>query len=277
MNFVFFGTPDFAAIILQKLIDNKIIPSLIITNPDKPVGRKKIMTPPPVKIIAKKYNLKCIQPEKLNSNEIKQLGEYQFGILAAYGKIIPFDVINIFSKGIIVIHPSLLPKYRGPTPIQSVILNNEKETGTTLFLMDEKVDHGPIIAQQKYILPDNINFQKLHNDLANLSADLLIKTLPEFLNNNCQLTQQNDNDATYTKKFNNEDAFIKYEDLEKAQIIGGNIAQIIDKKIKALNPEPGTYTIDKNNKRIKLLDSEIKNNKLKLNIIQKEGKKPTKL
>ena len=207
-------------------------------------------------------------------------------MVAAYAKIIPKEVLGIPRLGTIGVHPSLLPKYRGTTPIQSAILNGDKDTGTTLYLMDEKVDHGPVLAQRElnYESPKQnkfatgqvgiMNYELLIQKLADLSADLLVKTLPKFVTGEIKPQVQDETLATYTKKFASEDAFIKPEDLEAAQT-GNNpeIAALIDRKIRALNPEPGTWTT-KNDKRIKLLRAETSNGILKIKEFQEEGQKP---
>lgn len=283
MKFAFFGTPEFASIILEKLINNGFVPEAVICNPDKPVGRKKIITPPPVKQIIMNYEsrikdkIKILQPEKLDEKFHNSLfiihNSFDFFIVAAYAKIIPKEILEMPRLRTIGVHPSLLPKYRGTTPIQSVILNNEKETGTTIFLIDEKVDHGPILASKNIPIEPSDDYKKLQQKLAELSADLLIKTLSNIEEKIKTAKIQNESLATYTKKFKTEDALISPEDLEIAQNQEGKIAIQIDKKIKAFNPEPGAYTFI-NNKRVKLLESEISSEgKLKLKKIQAEGKK----
>jgi methionyl-tRNA formyltransferase len=275
-TYVFFGTPFFAAHILETLIKNNIVPSLIVTNPDKPVGRKKIITPSPVKKIALEKNIKVFEPEKLSQEEFEKFysGE-KFGILAAYGKIIPLGIIKKFEKGIIVVHPSLLPQYRGPTPIQAAILNGDKETGTTLFLMDEYVDHGPILSQEKLSI-EKETFSELQEKLADLSSSLLLKTIPLFLENKIVPCPQDEKYATYTKKFTIDDAFVSPQDLKEAEENSPVKALIIWRKIRALNPEPGVWTII-DGVRTKLLEADIKNNKLKITKIQKAGGKPITL
>jgi methionyl-tRNA formyltransferase len=281
MNYIFFGTPDFAAIILEKLIGAGLPPALLVCNPDRPVGRKKVITPPQAKIVAEKHGIGIYQPEKLEIRNLKlEIGEADFAIVASYAKIIPKNILELFPKGIIGVHPSLLPKYRGPTPIQSVILNGEAETGVTLYLLDEKVDHGPIIAQRALENNDlrTINYVKLHDALANLGADLLIETLPKFIEGKIKPVAQNEAEATFTKKFENRDGYV---DLEKDDPV------IIEKKVRALNPEPGVWTIitaetasliraNKKiiGKRMKILEAEVIDSKLKLKKIQFEGKKP---
>ena len=198
-----------------------------------------------------------------------------FAIVAAYSQIIPKEILKIPQLGTIGVHPSLLPKYRGASPIQNAILNGDEITGTTLYLMDEKIDHGPILAKRELEFPiSNFQFSKLYNALAELSADLLIETLPNIEEKIKNATMQNESQVTYTKKIAIKDAFIKPDDLEKAQNKGGKIALEIEQKIRALNPEPGTFTFI-NNKRVKILESKIVEGKLKLTKIQVEGKKPT--
>ncbi|MEK7635581.1 MAG: methionyl-tRNA formyltransferase [Patescibacteria group bacterium] len=289
MKFVFFGTPEFAAIILEKLINFGFIPEAVICNPDRPIGRKKIITPPPVKKLLieklKNYKIKILQPENLVDikNQLSAVN-CQLFVVAAYAKIIPKEILEIPRLGSIGVHPSLLPKYRGPSPIQSVILNDEKETGVTLFLMDEKVDHGKIVSSIKYQASSDDNYESLIRKLAELSANLLIEALSNIEEKIKNAKSQNESFATYTKKFTTKDAFIEPANLEKAQ---GSIcspqeirrlAIEIDRKIRALNPEPGTWTLRQAQgklMRIKLLEVEItQNGKLKLKKIQTEGKKP---
>ena len=283
MKYVFFGTPEFADIILEKLINAGFIPEAIVCNPDKPVGRKKIITPQPVKqrILnlesGIKNKIKILQPEKLS--DIKsQLSDVncQLFIVAAYAKILPKEILEIPRLGTIGVHPSLLPKHRGATPIQTAILNGDEIAGTTIFLIDEKMDHGAIIANSEFRIQNlEWNYETLMKKLAELSADLLIEILPNIEEKIKNAMLQDESKATYTKKFKTEDAYIEPIDLEKAQNGSANSPQVavqIERKIRALNPEPGVFTII-NDKRIKLLESKISDNKLKLIKIQKEGKK----
>lgn len=269
MKYAFFGTPEFSAIILEKLIAAAMPPSLIICNPDRPVGRKKILTVPATKIIAQKYNIPVWQPEKLESKDAKaKIGNVDFAAVAAYSKILPKEIIAIPRLGTIGVHPSLLPRYRGATPIQSFILNGEEQTGITLYLMDEGVDHGPILAQQA--LYENIaelNYETIMRKLAELAGEMLIGFLPEFAKEETTPEIQDESKATFTKKFKTEDGFV---DLTKDD------PKTILRKIRALNPEPGVYTF-KDNRRMKIWDAELVQNKLKLKKIQFEGEKSKEL
>ncbi|MDI6734494.1 MAG: methionyl-tRNA formyltransferase [Patescibacteria group bacterium] len=265
-KFAFFGTPEFAAIILKKLIEAGFKPGIIICNPDRPVGRKKIITPPPTKIIAGENGIKIYQPEKFDIDEFKkEIGEIDFAIVAAYAKIIPSGILNLPRLGTIGVHPSLLPKYRGPSPIQETILHDEKETGITLFMVDEKIDHGPIVVKNNLKIEKNDNYQTLHDKLALLGAELLIKTLPKIKNTVPE--PQNEKEATFTKKIKTEDAFV---DLEKDN------PKIIWQKIKAFNPEPGVYAFQ-NGKRMKILEAGFVDGKIVLKRIQFAGEQPKTL
>lgn len=274
MNFVFFGTPEFAAIILKKLIDAKISPALVICNPDRPVGRKKVITPPPVKRLIMNYEsgirdkIKILQPEKLDpSLFIIPNSSFDIFIVAAYAKIIPEKILAIPKLGTIGIHPSLLPCHRGATPIQTAILTGDEVTGVTLYLLDQKVDHGPVLAMRELEI-QNSNFEILNRKLAELGAELLVEILPEFLRGEIKPEEQNEKEATFTKKFKIEDAFV---DLNKDDPV------IIERKVRALNPEPGVFTLSQSKgglRRMKILEAEIIDGKLKLKKIQIEGKKP---
>lgn len=272
MRYVFFGTPEFAAIILETLIKAGFIPAAVVCNPDRPVGRKKVITAPPVKVVAEKHGIKVWQPEKLETeswkSEINKLGGVDFAVVAAYAKIIPKAILDTLPAKFIGAHPSLLPKHRGATPIQTAILNGDKKIGITLYLLDDKVDHGPIIAQRELNYELGImHYKEAVKKLADLSAELLIETLPKFLAGEITPAPQNETEATYTKKFTAEDAFV---DLEK------DAPETIERKIRALNPEPGVWTYI-NGKRTKLLDAEIQDKKLRLKIIQAGGKMPKQL
>lgn len=278
MKYIFFGTPEFAAIILNKLIRAGVPPIALVCNPDKPFGRKKVITPPPTKLVASRYSLVAIlQPEKLDEEFLKKLRELNadFYIVAAYAKILKKNLLDIPRLGVIGVHPSLLPKYRGASPIQSAILNQEEETGVDLFMIDEKVDNGPVFASKR-IKIDNKNYKQLEKELAEMGADLLIETLPKFAKGEINAISQNDAEATYTKKFSTEDGFVDYENLKAGESGESTLAQEIDAKIRALNPEPGVYTI-KDGKRIKLLASKIEEGKLRIIEMQIEGKTPAKV
>ena len=276
MKCVFFGTPEFAAIILEKLINAGYVPEAVVCNPDRPVGRKKIITPPPTKVLAEKYGIKIHQPETLANSKFEiRNSKLDFFVVAAYSQIIPKEILSIPRLGAIGVHPSLLPKYRGSSPIQSAILNGDEETGVSLYLMDDKMDHGQILSQRKLEFPiSNFQFSILYQKLSELSADLLIETLPKFLNSEIKPLFQDESQSTYTKKFTTEDGRVDPEDLSAAQN-GASLekAIMIERKIRALNPEPGVFTFI-NEKRVKLLEAKISDGKIVITKTQIEGKKP---
>jgi methionyl-tRNA formyltransferase len=279
-GYVFFGTPEFAAIILEKLIEAEMPPLALVCNPDRPQGRNKEITPPATKqfLQYKDLPIEIFQPE--SKEELVKLKNKIFkhadlGIVAAYSQIIPQSVIDKPKLGIIGVHPSLLPKFRGASPIQSFILSGEGITGTTIYSIDDKVDHGPIIAQ-KQVTYTNEHYDTLMKVLAETGAKLLIDTLPQFKGDPFFLHPQDESKATYTKKFSPEDGYIPSNELESAA--AGNTAKATEilLKIRALNPEPSVYTFI-NNKRTKLLDAELVDGSLILKRIQKEGKTPVDL
>lgn len=260
ISFVFFGTGDFAVKILEILCQNGFVPEIIVTAPDKPKSRKMILTPSPVKIFADKNNIKFIQPEKLDSHQLSAVSHRLF-IVADYGKIIPKEILDIPKHGSLNVHPSLLPKFRGPSPVQSFILSGENETGATIILMDEKMDHGPILAQQKLEVK-NIYHKELKEKMAELGGNLLVEILPKWLEEKIKPQEQKHNEATFTKKITKQDGSL---DLNEPP-------EIIERKIRAFTPWPGAYFFaDK--KRIIITKAETKDGKLIIKTVKPEGKR----
>ena len=195
--------------------------------------------------------------------------------------------MDIPKYGCLNVHPSLLPKYRGPSPIQYAILNGDEKTGVSLFLIDKKMDNGPILSRRELKSPIlNSKFLILSNELAKIGADLLIETLPKYINGEIIPLPQNNSQATYTKKIKTEDAFIDLAALQLAmqgepRPAGREKAIEMERKIRALNPEPGTWTLQQvqgKPMRMKILEAELTADwKLKLKKIQYEGKKPVEV
>lgn len=255
---VFFGTPQFAVTILEQLIASPFAPSLVVTAPDKPVGRKQKLTPPPVKVLAEQHGIPVLQPDKLDEEFITTLKttNYNLFIVAAYGKIIPQAILDIPEHGSINVHPSLLPKLRGASPIQGVILEGLTETGVTIMLMDEKMDHGPTLANiQHAITNPKITTEELSRELATVGADLLVETLPRYLAGAITPEEQNHTEATYTKLITKEDGHINWE----------KSAEDIERRIRAYTPWPSAYACW-DDKQIKFLEAEI--------VDGEEGNKP---
>ncbi len=199
MNLIFFGTSDFSKPIFEAL---------------KKEGHSPILWNPADSF----EDFKKLDPD--------------ICIVAAYGKIIPKEWLEIPKYGFLNIHPSLLPKYRGASPIQATILNGDKETGATIILMDEKIDHGKVVSSIKYKLSGMENYKILEQKSAEIGAELLIETLPKWLNNEIIPTEQKHSEATFTKKFSWPDGKINWAES----------AEKIERRIRALNPEPGTWT-----------------------------------
>jgi methionyl-tRNA formyltransferase len=202
LNFVFFGGEPLSVPALEKLYKNGMAPKVIICNPDKPAGRNLEITPPPTKTWAIEHNVPVLQPEKLDESFIKELKSFgcDFGVVVSYGKIIPKEIVNFTKLGLINMHPSLLPIYRGPAPIVAPILNGDNETGVTIIKIDEEMDHGPILAQEKINLNGSEFIQDLEKTLANLGGDLLARTLPQYAAGNIEIKKQDHSQATYVKK-----------------------------------------------------------------------------
>ena len=195
------------------------------------MGRKKILTPPPVKILALKYDIPTAQPEKIRNG--KEIGNLQADliIVAAYGQIIPKEILQVPRYGSLNVHPSLLPKKRGPSPIQETILKGDKETGVTIMLMDEKIDHGKIISSIKHQVSRKATYGELSKELAKLGADLLIKTILSWVKGEINPRAQDESKATFTKIIRK----------ERGKIDWKKKAQTIEREIRAFNPWPSSY------------------------------------
>ncbi len=274
MRYIFFGSPEFAKEVLATLIEANLPPVALVCNPDKPVGRKKVITAPDTKqyILDSKLPIEIFQPKRVLEIEEELISlKPDFYIIAAYGQIIPKKILSLPPLGALGVHPSLLPKYRGASPIQSALLEGESETGTTIFLVDEKVDHGPIIVREAMPIEIDETYLTLEKKLARLGGELLIRTLPNFVQGGILAAVQNEEDATLTQKFETPDAEIDF--------VKDNALSVY-RKIQALNPEPGAYTMNfpgHEGKRVKLLAAKLADGKVVPTLIQVEGKKPQKL
>lgn len=255
MKYIFFGTPEFSVIILEKLIQAGYIPSVVVCSPDESIGRKKILTSPPTKELANKFNIAVFQPQKLRDNaEFLKKFKYlkpDLAVVAAYGKIIPKEILEIPRHGFINIHPSLLPKYRGASPIQGAVLNGDKETGVTIMKLDEEMDHGGIISNLKYKISSFDTYEALSKKLAGLGATLLIKIIPDFISGKIRSVEQKHSKATYTKIIKKEDGRIDWR----------RSADEIERMVRAYYPWPMAYTYinlkSQKPKLLKIIESEI--------------------
>ena len=247
VKIIFIGTPEFGAIVLEKLIKGGYPPVLVITAQDKPVGRKQILTPSPVKALAQKYKMPLLQSEKIVDTKYQiQNTKPDLIILAAYGEILPKEILEVPQYSCLNVHPSLLPRWRGPSPIQFAILEDDDKTGVTIIKMTEKVDAGPILAQKEIKIGGKETYNTLHNKLAGLGAELLIETISKWIKGEIKEKLQDESKANYTKVLKKEDGKIDWQ----------KSADEIEKQIRAFYPWPGTYTMA-NNKILKILKAKV--------------------
>ncbi|MBU1123669.1 methionyl-tRNA formyltransferase [Patescibacteria group bacterium] len=272
---IFCGTPEFAVPSLEALAaDSEFKIELVITQPDKPVGRKQIVTPPPVKVCAEKLGIEVYQTEDINNHDSDsgfRIPKFDVLITVAYGQILKQPILNLPKIAPINIHPSLLPKLRGASPIQNAILSGDNETGTTIQIMTEKLDAGDIVGQVVTDIAERETATSLHDRLAELSASLLIKTLKKPLSP----APQNESEATFCKKLSREDGQVDTKTM---------LAEEIDRKVRALVPWPGV-TCNVEGQELKIIETSLietdnsvevqcaDNSKLFLITVQPPGKK----
>ena len=244
---IFMGTPDFSVPVLEKLIENTNV-VLVVTKKDAYVGRKKVLTESPIAICAHEHNIEVYKPNKLKEDYEYILNKKpDIIITCAYGSIVPKVVLDYPSYGCINVHASLLPKYRGASPIVASILNGEKETGITIMYMDEGIDTGNIIMSRSIEIEDNDNSLSLSNKLSLLGANLLIATLPKiFEGENFDIPQDNE-EATYVGMLKREDEHIDFN----------NSVENIKNQVRAFSPEPYAF-INIDDTEYKISEVEIK-------------------
>ncbi len=211
---VFFGTPQFAVPALQALAKGQFRPVAVITTPDKPTGRKQLLTPSPVALEAERLGIPVLKLPTLKDDaaweQFKALGA-TLCIVVAYGKLIPNRFLHPdvngahLHRGWLNIHPSLLPAYRGPAPIQQAILDGATATGVSIMCIDEAEDHGPVIAQREWTIPADATYRQCHDRLAQLGADLLVDTIPGYLDGSLVPHEQDHEKATRSHKLTRAD------------------------------------------------------------------------
>ena len=233
---VFLGTPEFSACVLQGLIDAKYNIIAVVTQPDKPIGRKRILTPTPVKEVALRHNIDVYQPVSLRKDyEFLKNMDFDMLITAAYGQILPQEVLDLSKVNNINVHASLLPKHRGGAPIHRSIINGDKTTGVTIMKMVYKMDAGCMYAKQEVEIDEQINTAELFNKLQYVGRDLLLKVLPDLLDNKLEGIEQNEDEATYSFNIKREEEKI---DFNKTTLQVHNL-------IRGLAEVPGAYCIFK--------------------------------
>ena len=308
IKLAYFGSPDFAADFLEKLVTDPsmyryIEVKLVITQPDQLVGRKQVLTATPVKTIAEKYKIKSKilnhKSQINNKSQIQNSKRLEFGtsnlfgaynlefsalkninlaLVYAFGEIIPKELLNLSKYGFWNIHPSLLPKYRGSSPIASPLINGDKTTGVTIIKMDEEIDHGPIIIQESLMIENDDKRPDLEKKLTNLAFEMFKDVIKKIYGQDdilsLQKTAQDHILATYTKKLTKQDGFVEFKNLKlKIENSSGDLYNLF----RGLYPWPGLWTILPNGKRLKIAELNMVQNRhacsLRIKRVQLEGKK----
>jgi methionyl-tRNA formyltransferase len=241
---VFMGSPQFAVPILRPLLRSPYHVVAVYTQPDKPVGRSRRIAFPPVKRLAMEHGVPVIQPETLKAVEVlEELAGFkpELIVVAAFGHILPQEVLALPRFGCLNVHPSLLPRHRGPSPVATSILYGDQSTGVTIMLMDVGMDSGPILAQQKVGISSTDTTGSLTSKLANAGAELLMETLPRWLEGKLEPQPQDEAEATYSKLITSENGELDWH-LSAAELW---------QRTRAYNPWPGCYTWWKS-KRLKI-------------------------
>ena len=296
---LFFGTPEYVIPILEKLKSASHTIVAVVTQPDKPVGRKQTLTPSPVKQWAQSHGIRVLASEKSDEefvSNIKHLASnIDIGILAAYGNIIPQEVLDLSPVGMLNLHPSLLPKYRGTSPVQAAIVAGDRQTGATIIRMDEKHDHGPIIAQFTEDIKTDDTTETLRARLFQKGAEVLAEVLPAYLEGRVELREQDHKKAVFVRLVKKEHAFIPPHYLAAA-LEGKEVNKqwpipfikdftihptpiTIHNFIRALDPWPLAWTeikISGTSKRLKIIKAHLESpiTRLVLDEVQLEGKSP---
>jgi methionyl-tRNA formyltransferase len=231
---VFMGSPEFSIPVLRKLAFQYPVVG-VITQPDRPAGRGRLLTPPPIKVLADEFHLPVIQPRKLSQPEVLQqlqIWAPDLIVVAAFGQILRPMVLDLPKHGCINVHASLLPRWRGAAPIQAAILNGDTQTGITIMCMDPGVDTGPTLRQKSIPISTETTAGMLTNTLSELGADLLIDTLPSYISGELVPQPQDDASATYAPLIKKEDGLLDFD----------QPANHLERKVRAFNPWPGAFT-----------------------------------
>lgn len=247
---VFMGTPDFSVPILQNLVDSMYEVVLVVTQPDRPKGRKKVITPPPVKVEAEKHQLPVFQPEKLRE-DYQTILDYEPDLIitAAYGQILPKELLDGPEYGCINVHASLLPELRGGAPIHYAIVEGKQETGITIMYMVEKLDAGDILTQQPVTIDYDDNVGTLHGKLAKVGSTLLLETLPLLFEEKIKAVKQDESQATFAANIRREQERIDWSEPNNE----------IYNHIRGMNPWPVAFTTYES-ENMKIWEAELDNN-----------------
>ena len=232
MKIVFMGTPDFSVNVLNGLIENYDV-SLVVTQPDKMVGRKKELKPTPVKVVALNNNIEVFQPVNIKE-DYQRIVDMQPDMIVtcAYGQIIPKVLLDLPKYGCINVHASLLPKLRGGSPIHHAIIDGYERTGVTIMYMVEKMDAGDIISVKETPISDEDNLESLHDRLSVIGTELLLETIPKIVAGEINPIKQDENEVTYAWNIKREEELLDFNDTTRN----------VFNKIRGLSPIPGTFT-----------------------------------
>ncbi len=243
IKIAFFGTHEFGVTILESLTtDDRFSVDLVITQPDKPVGRKQILTSSPVKLAAEKLGIKIEQPETLKDFHLEK-DTFDVAVTAQYGLLIPSHLFTETKHGFINVHTSLLPKYRGASPIQTALINGETETGVTIMIMDAGMDTGDILSQEKITISSDETYPELDTRLAKIGSTLLLKTVLEYIEGKIIPQKQDESKVTLCKKLSRDDGKIDWN----------KTTEEIYNLYRGTTPWPGIWTT-LNGERVKLLE-----------------------
>lgn len=291
--FAFFGTPKFSVHVLDALERHGMLPALVVTAPDRPQGRGLVLTPSPVKQWAMERGIDVLTPEKLKNDPSAerlvaelQNTEWDVFVVAAYAKLIPKNILDMPRRACLNVHPSLLPKFRGPSPAVSAILADERATGVTIMQLAEKMDAGPIVAQARIELekespddpstggwpPKGSEFEEL---LAIEGGNLLAETMPHWISGQIEAELQDESKATFTRKFTDADSLLQTKSSGNDSHIefeGDPYQNLL--KIRAFDKNPRAHFLH-NGKRVIVTEARIQDGKLEILKVIPEGKKET--
>ncbi len=257
---IFFGTEDFSAVSLQKLIDEGFEIAGIITKPDSRKGRGQKLQTPKVKQIGEKFNIPVLQPQKISEiTDFVKKFEKPAGVLVSFGRIIPQEIIDLFTPAIVNVHPSLLPKYRGPSPIESAILNGDEKTGVSLMKLSKEMDAGDIYSQEEIELSKTETASDLYKTCGEIGAEMLVRDLPKIISGEIKGQKQDDSQAEYCQLLKKSDALLSqdkqtaeqaeqqiraFEIFPKSKIkLGEHLIIVKSAKVVSSNPENSPLTL----------------------------------
>jgi methionyl-tRNA formyltransferase len=241
ISYAFFGTGALAESVLAALVRAGFVPSVVITKPDSMQGRHMQLTPPHIKVWAEMKGIKVLQPIKLDQEFYENISTTSCDvyIVASYGKIIPENILNLPKHGVLNVHPSLLPLYRGPSPIESVLLNGDMTTGISIMKLDKEMDHGPILVQTAFVINPETTSGKLEVECGQAGGDLLAQVLPHYIDGSLIPKEQDHNKATICKKIT--------KDLGEIGL--STPADEVRRKYRALTPWPSLYFFHTHNQK----------------------------